>query len=185
MADDVREEAERLVAAALAAASYALRGAGKGSPLEGLAERFLGGGAAGGTASDAEEAGWGHFATGTAECCVCPVCRTISALRDPNPELAARLAMGASDLAAGVTTILRALQSATARPAPPKPRPADGRATWRAATHDEDDWLEPEPPATAEDPDPWHAATRAPVRPTPPAPADEPRDEPAPEVGRQ
>jgi hypothetical protein len=166
MADDVREEAERLVAAALAAASYALRGAGKGSPLVELAERFLGGG----PAADAEEAGWGHFATGTAECCICPVCRTISALRDPNPELAARLAMGASDLAAGVTTILRAFQSATARPAPPppKPRSADGRATWRAATHDDDDeWLEPEPAATTEDTDPWHAATRAPVGPTP------------------
>jgi hypothetical protein len=165
MADDVREEAERLVAAAIAAASYALRGAGQGSPLAGLAERFLGGG----PATDAEEAGWGHFATGTAECCVCPVCRAISALRDPNPELAARLAMGASDLAAGVTTILRALQSATARPAPPpKPRPADGRATWRAATHDDDDeWLAPEPAETTEDADPWHAATRAPVRPTP------------------
>ncbi len=170
MAEDVREEAERLVAAALAAASYALRGAGKDSPLAELAERFLGGGPAG----DAEESGWGHFATGTPECCVCPVCRAISALRDPNPEFAARLAMGASDLFAGVTTILRALQGATARPAPPpKARTGDGRATWRAATHDDDDeWLEPEPDESASGADAWHAATRAPARPTPPP--DEP-----------
>jgi hypothetical protein len=174
MTEDVREEAERLVAAALAAASYALRGAGKDSPLAGLAERFLGGGPAGDVpAGDAEDAGWGHFATGTPECCVCPVCRVISALRDPNPEFAARLAMGASDLFAGVTTILRALQGATARPAPPpKPRTADGRATWRAATHDDDDeWPEPEPTESGGT-DAWHAATRAPARPSPPP--DEP-----------
>src|SRR5439155_21147660 len=41
--EDIRDEAERLVSAALAAASYALRGVGKDSPLAGLAERFLGG----------------------------------------------------------------------------------------------------------------------------------------------
>jgi hypothetical protein len=39
--DDIREEAERLVSAALAAASYALRGVGRDSPLAGLAERVL------------------------------------------------------------------------------------------------------------------------------------------------
>jgi hypothetical protein len=192
MADDVREEAERLVAAALAAASYALRGAGRGSPLAGLAERLFGGGpadgpaagtaggAAGGGVDDAAAAGWGHFATGTAECCVCPVCRAISALRDPNPEFAARLAVGASDLFAGVTTILRAFQGATARPdpSPPRPRPADARATWRVATHvddeggeggEDDEWPEPESPDATGGTDPWHAATRAPVRPTSPS----------------
>src|SRR2546430_1798634 len=41
--EDIRDEAERLGSAALAAASYALRGVGKASPLAGLAERFLGG----------------------------------------------------------------------------------------------------------------------------------------------
>ena len=39
--EDIREEAERLVSAALAAASYALRGVGRDSPLAGLADRVL------------------------------------------------------------------------------------------------------------------------------------------------
>src|SRR4051794_3189868 len=97
MPDDVREEAERLAAAALAAASFALRNAGRGASLSGLAGRFLGGDPFG-----------PHLATGTPECCVCPVCRGIAALRDPSPEFVARVATGASDLASGLTTILRA-----------------------------------------------------------------------------
>jgi hypothetical protein len=168
MADDVREEAERLVAAALAAASFALRGAGAGGPLAGLAERFLGGGHA---------PSGSPIATGTPECCVCPVCRAIAALRDPSPELALRLASGASDVASGITTILRAVNSATARPAQPRrDRPPDAGATWRAATRDENYRSVPEPAgsgsdatagpgdagpwaADAGDADPWHAAT--------------------------
>ena len=103
------------------------------------------------------------------------------ALRDPSPEFAAKVASGASDLAAGLTTILRAFNAATARPQP-APRPPEGGPTWRAATHDED-W--PEPEAAAGD-DPWQAATRSvpqprkvakkAVRKPPPAP---PADEPA------
>jgi hypothetical protein len=79
-ADRVREEAEKLVAVALAALSSATRGLGGSG-----------------------------FATGSAECCVCPVCRTIAAMRDPNSDLAERLAAGLGDLATGVTTVLRAL----------------------------------------------------------------------------
>jgi hypothetical protein len=160
MADDVRDEAERLVAAAVAAASYALRGAGKGGggPLAGLAERFLGG-------EHATPSGT-HIATGSAECCVCPVCRAIAAVRDPSPEFVFRMASGASDIAGGITTILRTVSQATARPAPPaRHRPPDAGPTWRAATHDsaadDEEWLDPEPAAAAEDTDPWHAATRA------------------------
>jgi hypothetical protein len=148
MPDDVREEAERLVAAALAAAQFALRNAGSAASLAGMAERFLGG---------------GHIATGTAECCVCPVCRGIAALRNPDPEFAARLASGASDLAAGLTTILRAVNSVTkdARPkTPPPPRTPEGGPTWRAATRDED-WPAPGPADPDEYEDPWHAATAA------------------------
>jgi len=166
MTDDPRDEAQRLVAAALAAASFALRNAGRGASLAGMAERFLGG---------------EHIATGTPECCVCPVCRGIAALRDPSPEFAAKVASGASDLATGLTTILRAFNAATARPEP-APRPPEVGPTWRAATHDED-WPEAEP--AAED-DPWQAATRAVPQPRkvakkavkkpPPAP---PADEPA------
>jgi hypothetical protein len=161
MSDDVREEAERLVAAALAAASFALRNAGQVGSLAGLAERFLGG---------------GHIATGTPECCICPVCRGIAALRDPDPEFAARVASGASDLAAGLTTILRAVNSVTAgaRPKPPPPRAPEGGPTWRAATRDED-WPVPEPDEPAEYEDPWHAATAARDDPWHPATAAPPR----------
>ncbi|MBB4961145.1 hypothetical protein [Micromonospora polyrhachis] len=57
--------------------------------------------------------GGGHFATGTAECCVCPICRAIVALRDPSPEFSERLATGAGDFAAGVASLLRAFSTVT------------------------------------------------------------------------
>jgi hypothetical protein len=83
--DRVREEAERLVAAAIAAVSLAARGMGAaGRPTSG-------------------------FATGSAECCVCPVCRLIASMRDPSGDIAERLATGAGDLANGVASMLRAL----------------------------------------------------------------------------
>jgi hypothetical protein len=136
MTDDVRDEAQRFVAAALAAAQFAFRNPGA---AKWVAERAM-----------------GQLATGTPECCVCPVCRAIAAVRDPSPEFATRLATGASDLAAGVTAILRAFGE---KPAPPRPTPRDAGPTWRAATEDDEDWPTPEP---AED-DPWHAATTAPA----------------------
>ncbi len=156
---DVRDEAERLVAAALATASVALRGLRDGgSPLSGLAdaaERVLSGGS-------------GHVATGTAECCVCPVCRAIAALRDPSPEFAFRLATGASDLAAGLSGVMRAFGEATARrPEPPAKHAPDGDVTWRAATRAADRAASEsdQRPAAGTDPeqadDPWHAATAA------------------------
>ncbi|MGW0433750.1 hypothetical protein ACWDV4_14575 [Micromonospora sp. NPDC003197] len=73
---------------------------------------------AAGDAAEAAGAGTaprdGHFATGTAECCVCPICRAIVALRDPSPEFSERLATGAGDFAAGVASLLRAFSTATA-----------------------------------------------------------------------
>jgi hypothetical protein len=156
MSNDVRDEAERLVAAALATASVALRGLRDGGfPMSGLAdaaERVLSGGS-------------GHVATGTAECCVCPVCRAIAALRDPSPEFALRLATGASDLAAGLSGVMRAFGDVTGRrPAPPPAKHTpDGDVTWRAATRAADDSA-PRPPADTDADqadDPWHAATAA------------------------
>ncbi len=82
MSRDPREEAERLVATALAALSVA----------------------ANGTAG---------FATGSAECCVCPVCKAIAAARDPDPEFAERLATGVGDLAVGLAGVLRAFGTRT------------------------------------------------------------------------
>src|SRR5262245_40184823 len=124
-----REEAERLVAAALAAASFASRASRRaGSARDGhrdqrddqgptlddlaglasMAMRFLGGRPPEPPPAAAPASTGHHIATGSAECCICPICRAIAAIRDPSPEFAERLASGASDLAAGVTSILRA-----------------------------------------------------------------------------
>lgn len=96
-----REEAERLVAAMLGAASIA----------------------ASSTAG---------FATGSAECCVCPVCKAIAAMRDPDPEFAERLATGVGDLATGLAGVLRAFGSAS--PGTGAARPAEDDDVWGAAT---------------------------------------------------
>ncbi|MER7417774.1 hypothetical protein ABT346_13490 [Micromonospora peucetia] len=155
-----REEAERLVATALAAARLAAAGAksGQWGPLGGIVSGVLGH-----SASPGESPGppVGGFATGTAECCVCPICRGIAALRDPSPEFAERLATGAGDLAAGVASLLRAF-------APPEPTaddsagparsPGPGGAddqVWREATRSGHD-SQPAPER-----DVWSAATRA------------------------
>lgn len=109
-----REEAERLVATVLATVSSgSLFGAG---PAQ------------------------GPVATGSAECCVCPVCRVIAAMRDPNPEFAERVATGAGDLAAGVASLLRSLSSPPAPRSAPEPPVSDSGSrddeedVWRAAT---------------------------------------------------
>ena len=77
-----RQEAERLVAAVLAAATLAANA----NP---------------------------QFSTGSAECCVCPLCKVIAAVRDPDPEMVERLATGAGDLAAGMASFMRHLAGGT------------------------------------------------------------------------
>jgi hypothetical protein len=181
MSDDdvVRDEAERLIAAALAAASVAARGMSRAAgPLTEAADRLFG--AAAPTAEPAarppHEQPAGHFSTGSAECCVCPVCRLIATVRDPSPELVAKVAFGASDLAVGLTGALRAVSGALrrppgrrseqSRPADRASRPPDGAAAWRTATREADrrgaagpvrgGAAEPGP-----DDDPWRAATTA------------------------
>ncbi|MFE9690109.1 hypothetical protein [Micromonospora sp. NPDC005806] len=167
-----REEAERLVAMLLSTARLAAAAPGSGpwGPLGGILSGVLGhtpGGAGSddrGAASPGAAAGGGGFATGSPECCVCPVCRGIAALRDPSPEFAERLATGAGDLAAGVASLLRAF--APAEPtAPAGPATAGGaeRASagtptgdhvWREATRTGHD-SQPAP-----EQDVWSAATR-------------------------
>ncbi|RLP85549.1 hypothetical protein EAD89_23870, partial [Micromonospora sp. BL4] len=154
-----REEAERLVATLLAGARLASAGSAGGawSPLGGMLAGVLGHSAAPGGQSGAG----GGFATGSAECCVCPVCRGIAALRDPSPEFAERLATGAGDLAAGVASLLRAFAPAeppaTSPPGPPsQPRDAPAPATGA-------DGPEPAPadPSTGSGDDHvWRDATR-------------------------
>jgi hypothetical protein len=109
---DPKDEAERLVAAALAAASMA-------------AHRAAG------------------FATGSAECCVCPLCKAIAAVRDPDPQFAEKLSTGVGDLATGLAGVLRAFgdsgfsfgtgKSQSADEAPQAPGAPDDDV-WRDAT---------------------------------------------------
>jgi hypothetical protein len=93
-----RDEAERLVAAVLAAATLAANA----NP---------------------------HLATGSAECCVCPLCKVIAAVRDPDPELVERVATGAGDLAAGLASFLRSVSTH---------RPGASDAAWSQATGGQD-----------------------------------------------
>jgi len=138
---DPREEAERLVAAALAAMSMAARSTT-------------------------------GFATGSAECCVCPLCRGIAAVRDPDPRLALKLAGSAADLASTVVDALRVVGDAVSRPPAPRadapdsahrPRTApDPDVTWRMATATKPGPRGGNDPLPGDEPDdPWHAATTA------------------------
>ncbi|MEH1030455.1 hypothetical protein ACWD6L_26820 [Micromonospora profundi] len=188
-----REEAERLVATVLAGARLASGQAAGGAfgSLGGMLSGVLGHSAPPGGGGSGSGAG-GGFATGSAECCVCPVCRGIAALRDPSPEFAERLATGAGDLAAGVASLLRAFapvdqpaadpsgSSAPTSPAPgqttgpsgddpaPQPHPTDRSGStdddhvWRDATRSGHD-SQPAPER-----DVWSVATRTAG---PPAPA--------------
>jgi hypothetical protein len=127
-ASSARDEAERLVAAALAAASVAARGAT-------------------------------GFATGSAECCVCPLCRAIAAVRDPDPRLADGLASSAADLAAGLAGMLRAFGGTHKAPPPPDDEHPSATRTTSAAPG------APAPERTTAEggvqhgPDVWHDAT--------------------------
>jgi hypothetical protein len=47
-----------------------------------------------------------HLATGTPECAWCPICRTVSAVRQTSPEVRAHLADAASSLLLAVTGML-------------------------------------------------------------------------------
>ena len=153
MTGSAREEAERLVAALLAMASQKdSRGLGD------LLRSFSGTG----SQQHRSTTGW---ATGTAECCVCPVCRAIAAVREPTPYTAERLATGAGDLATGVASMLRAFSTIAGVTSPkPQPRPAarpqpTPDQAWTAAT---DHAPVAEPPVD-ENAVPWGAATRSPA----------------------
>lgn len=147
-----REEAERLVAAALA-----------------MAGRFA-------TNTDPHS---GHdgpkMATGSAECCVCPICRTIAAMRDPDPDFTERLATGAGDLAAGVASLLRSFSApAGQRPwqtpeqsPPPREETAPPAPENTAPEPAAPEPAAPEPPSAA---GPAPAEPAPPPAPTPPAP---------------
>ncbi|MEW2381993.1 hypothetical protein AB0873_07860 [Micromonospora sp. NPDC047707] len=163
-----REEAERLVATLLATARLAAAGSGSAAwgPLGGIVSSVLG--HSGGPGGSAGSTG-GGFATGTAECCICPVCRAVAALRDPSPEFAERLATGAGDLAAGVASLLRAFAPAEPaheradEPAPAPPTAGTEDHVWREATRSGHD------SPSAPEGDVWSAATRTEETPDPAA----------------
>jgi hypothetical protein len=161
MAGSAREEAERLVAAILArAAASSSSGTGDADVLG-----FLGESVAGlvGKVSGAAAHSGGAWATGSAECCVCPVCKVIAAMRDPAPETAERLATSAGDIATGVAGLLRTFAGMAGErsrpPAPRTPRPANPDGVWSTATASE------EPAADGPEPeDPWAAVSAADAR---------------------
>lgn len=145
-----RQEAERLVATVLAMAAQSgwersSRAGGLGALGDVVAgligQAGHGSGGSGPTPRRADPdgtSGRGAWATGGAECCVCPVCKVIAGLRDPSPETAERLATGAGDFATGVASLLRAFSAVTGdRSAPPAPRSDDAARTDDAAWTDE------------------------------------------------
>jgi hypothetical protein len=166
-----REEAERLVATAIGAATMAARQVGR--TRRGPGESLPG---ALGPLADAlydtarSALGFGHnpsdykVANGSPECCVCPVCRVIAAMRDPNPETAERLATGAGDLAAGVASFLRSVTGTDSPPAsaPAAPAAADQGQVGvvRRSNHDHS-------PLIGEERDVWRAATHESPAPAP------------------
>ncbi|MEU1589394.1 hypothetical protein [Micromonospora sp. NPDC005710] len=158
-----REEAERLVATLLAGARLASAGSAGGAfgSLGGMLSGVLGHS----TGPDTRSGTAGAFATGSAECCVCPVCRGIAALRDPSPEFAERLATGAGDLAAGVASLLRAfspVEPSASGPGEPTTSTTGSSAPTPPASTD-DVLPEPSPsapPTTTGDTHVWRDATR-------------------------
>ena len=92
-----------------------------------------------------------NFATGSAECCVCPVCRAIAAAREPNPQVAERLATGAGDLASGVANLLRTMARAASDI-------GSSGGSSRSGGSGEPGSAKPAGTATE---DPWATATRA------------------------
>jgi hypothetical protein len=170
---------------------------GQGFGGWGWVGRGIGGWAAG-TAGRGLGHGFAGWATGSPECCVCPLCRAIAAVRDPTPQTAARLATGAGDLATGVASMMRALsalsgtRSRPAKPAKPTRPVFDPDVAWSAATRTSGEAGRHEAPAEDLDPDttdPWTAATRTAPTPgrheAPAQPADEAVVADKPGVGKQ
>ncbi|RYB96380.1 hypothetical protein EUA06_02050 [Nocardioides glacieisoli] len=75
-----------------------------------------------------------HLATGAAECTVCPLCRTVHAVRQLSPEVTTQLASAISSLA----------QAAAALMSTQAPHPSDLDGVEHIPV--EDDWPEPGDP---------------------------------------
>jgi hypothetical protein len=173
--DTARAEAERLVTAGLAALSMA-------ADRIGAPSRERGGAAAAGFDALGDMLfGPSHrrhsVANDSPACCRCPLCRAISAAREPDPRLAERLATGVGHLAGGAVRLLRGVAgdgpppASTDVPGGGSPDPD----AWPAATaepeaSDPDPWAAATAEPEASDPDPWAAATAEPEASDPAAP---------------
>lgn len=87
------------------------QGDGLGDTVSGLSQHAFA------AAKDANE----HLATGSAECTICPVCRTVHAVRQLSPEVKAHLTTAAASLAQAAAAML-----ATATPSATGPGGATG-----------------------------------------------------------
>jgi hypothetical protein len=116
------EEAAKLLGALSGWARDAAGDAGDG--LSGFAAQ------AASSAHDLNE----HLATGSAECTVCPVCRTVHAVRQLSPEVTAHLTTAMASLA----------QAAAAIMATPHPRSGNPRSTDAEHIDLDDNWPEDE-----------------------------------------
>lgn len=72
------------------------QGGGLGESVAGLSDHAMS------AARDLNE----HLATGSAECTVCPVCRTVHAVRQLSPEVKAHLSIAAASLVQAAAGIL-------------------------------------------------------------------------------
>lgn len=159
---DVREEAERLVATGMAALSMVAERIGAPS-------RERGGSVAAGydALGDVLFGPAGHrrhsVANESPECCRCPVCRAISAVREPNPQVTERLATGAGTVAEGAARVLRGLAGAAGAV----------RETWQPHPQQKSSQQKSQPAPQQkpqqrpgpESTDPWAAATAEPAAP--------------------
>ncbi len=59
-----------------------------------------------------------HIATGDGECLYCPICRTVHAVREANPEVRAQLAQAASTFLQAAAGLLAAAGAGAAEPPP-------------------------------------------------------------------
>ena len=99
------EEAAKLLGALSGWAREHAGDAGEG--LSGLAAQ------AAASAHDLNE----HLATGSAECTVCPVCRTVHAVRQLSPEVTAHLTAAMASLAQAAAAIMATTDSGMAQDA--------------------------------------------------------------------
>jgi hypothetical protein len=97
------EEAAKLLGALSGWAREHAGDAGEG--LSGLAAQ------AAASAHDLNE----HLATGSAECTVCPVCRTVHAVRQLSPEVTAHLTSAMASLAQAAAAIMATTHAGAAR----------------------------------------------------------------------